>query len=52
MSFLLLAIPLLLILIVIGTSQNKGEENGEYMINVEWMTATDKFKLIARWGVK
>ena len=52
MGFLLFIIPLFLILIVIGASQYREEENCEYLINAEWMAAADKFKLIARWGVK
>lgn len=45
-------LPLFLILIVIGSSQYKEDENCEYMINAEWLAAADKFKLITRWGVK
>lgn len=38
--------------IAIGFSKSKIGESSRDMINAEWLSCTDKFELITRWGVK
>lgn len=52
MGFLFLVLSLFIILVATGSGRDKTGESRVYMINIEWLADSDKFKLITRWGVK
>jgi len=52
MAFLFLLLSSFVILIAAGATRFKFWESRRYMVDVEWLDDTDRFKLIARWGVK
>ncbi len=52
MSYLSILTLLFVILIAAGATRLKIWESRKYIVNVEWLNDSDKFKLIARWGVK
>jgi hypothetical protein len=50
-----MAFPLcffLLVVVVAASSRLQTGESSEHMINAAWLEYSDKFELIARWGVK
>ena len=51
MVLLILFFFLFVLLIAIGAVNLQPWESGRHMINAEWLDDSDKFELIARWGV-
>jgi hypothetical protein len=51
MTLYILCSCLLVALVVVGAVKLQPWKSGRHMLDVEWMDDSDKFKLIARWGV-
>ncbi len=52
MVLFILVFCLFVLLIAIGAVNLQPWESGRHMINAEWLDDSEKFELIARWGVK
>ncbi|MDH3870404.1 MAG: hypothetical protein OEU57_02445 [Desulfuromonadales bacterium] len=51
MVLLILFFLLFVLLIPIGAINLQPWDSGRHMINAEWLDDSEKFELIARWGV-
>jgi len=45
-------ILILIALLVAEYCKSSRNESRQYLINADWLDHSDKFRLIARWGVK
>jgi hypothetical protein len=52
MVLFILVFCLFVLLIAIGAVNLQPWKSGRHMINAEWLDDSEKFELIARWGVK
>ncbi len=52
MGFLFFVILVIMVLIATGLARHETRENHADIINVAWLSESDKFKLIMRWGIK
>jgi len=51
MALCILFVCFFIALIVVGAVGSQPWKSNRHMINVEWLNDSDKFELIARWGV-
>lgn len=52
MILFVFSVSFLVAFVIAGHCKLSSAESSRYLVDAEWLDQSDKFKLIARWGIK